>query len=140
MPLLDGEDAVTGDCFGFREVNALKDHYRGLTPSDPDAGLILSDEADDKLYHYINDSGGRDEILQATKSADTTPVFDNLVLDLDLADVSDPPTEAELQAIFGSNPGDGFIGYVQGTDSFAKVYHVVFASGLFYYLEMTAAV
>lgn len=140
MPFIDGEDAVSGDCFGFQEANALKNHYRGLAPTDPAAGLIESDDSDDKLYHYINDSGGREEILQATKSDDVTPVFDNLILDVDTDAISDPPTEAELQGVFGSSPGDGFIGFLQATDSAAKTYLIFYFAGTYYYQELTAAI
>jgi len=88
----------------------------------------------------VGASGGLDEVLQETMSADATPVFDALILDVKAAALSDPPTAAELAAVFGSNPGDGYNGYVQGTDSAAKMYHVVYSAGSFYYEEMTAAV
>ena len=140
MPFIDGEDAISGDCFGFQEANALKNHYRGLTPSDPAAGLIESDDSDDKLYHYINDSGGRDEILQATKSFDTTPIFEALITDVLLTALSDPPTEAELAGALGSNPGDGYHRFVQNSDSLGKTYLVLYYAGTFLYLEMTSAV
>lgn len=140
MPLLDGEDAVNGDCFGYREANAIKNHFRGSSFPTWEPGLLFSDEDDEKLWHATGTSSTWDEVLQETGSADARPIFDNLFLDVDTGSVSDPPTESELIAIFGTTPGDGFIGFVLGTDSPVKMYQVFFNSGIFYYVELTAAV
>lgn len=140
MAIIDGDDAVSGDCFGFREVNAIKNHFRGSGFPSWEPGLIFSDEDDDKLWHAIETSGTFDEVLQETKSADARPIFDNLFLDVDSADLSDPPTESELIAEFGSSPGDGFIAFVQNTNSPFKMYQIFYSGGTFYHNELTAAV
>jgi hypothetical protein len=141
MAYIDGDDFVDGAIFSYEEANRIKNNWRGAAaPANIQSGMLFSDEDDDKLYHCTGASGALEEVLQATLSSDVSPVFDNLFLDFETAALSDPPTAAELAAVFGSDPGDGFIGYVQGTDSAAKMYHVVFYGGTFYYQEMTAAV
>lgn len=141
MAFEDGDNFVDGSILAYQQANRMKNNFRGAAaPTNPQPGMLFSDSDDDKLYHAIGESAVWDEVLQATMSHDVTPVFDNLILDVDSGSLSDPPTEAELAAVFGSNPGDGFIGYVQGTDSAAKMYHVVFYGGTFYYEEMAAAV
>lgn len=139
MPFIDGADAILGDCFGYPEANALKNNWRGLvSPANAQPGMLFSDEDDDKLYHAIGGSGGWEEVLQESLSADKTPIFDNLILDVDASDVSDPPTDGELDAIFPTHP-DGFIGFVQDTTSAGSLWLVVYNGG-WWYVEMALAV
>ena len=140
MALIDGDDFVSGNIGSFQELTRLKNHWRAsAAPSNPSPGMLFSDEDDEKLYHFGDDSISPDEVLQANRSFDTSPIFDNLFLDLDSGALSDPPTAAELAGIFGSNPGEGFLGFVQDSDSAAKLYLVFFGGGVFYYQELTAA-
>jgi hypothetical protein len=53
---------------------------------------------------------------------------------------SDPPTEAELVVVFGSSPGQGFIGFVKDTSSGGSMWLVQFDGVTWWILEMTAAV
>lgn len=142
MALIDGDDFISGDVGSYQEWNRIKNHWRGAAaPANIQAGMLFSRSSDDKLFHEGEDSIGSDEVLQATRSFDTSPIFDNVFLDLDSGALSDPPTEAELQAIFGADPGgNGFLGFVQSSDSAAKLYLISFAAGIFYYQELTAAV
>jgi hypothetical protein len=97
--------------------------------------MIFSDEDDDKLWHVLG--SGEDEILQETQSADARPVFDNLYLDVDASDVSSPPLDAELDAIF-TGVTDGFIGFVQDTTSGGSLWLVAYNGG-WWYAELTLA-
>jgi hypothetical protein len=142
MAFINGDDSILGECFGYLEANALKNHWRGSSPpSNIQPGMIFSDEDDDKLYHETGGSGAPlEEILQETLSADKSPIFDNIFLTINEDPLSDPPTAAELAAIFGSNPGNGLLGGVKNNGSGGKLYLVRFYDGVFYYVEMTAAV
>lgn len=137
MALSNGDDAVLGDRWAYQQYNRLKDHWRGATlPTNAQPGMIFSDSDDDKLWHVLG--SGEDEILQETQSADARPRFDNLYLDVDASDVSDPPTDAQLDALF---PGatEGFIGLVQDTTSGGSLWFVVYNSG-WWYVEFSFAV
>jgi hypothetical protein len=101
--------------------------------------MLFSDADDNKLYHCISASPVWDEILQASLSFDTTPIFDNLILDVDDHALSDPPTDAELSATFPFHP-EGFIGIVQSMDSAADVYFCIFKAGFWHYTKMTLAI
>jgi len=139
MALSDGDDYVLGSFGTFQQWNRMKNHWRdSAAPTNPQPGMLFSDEDDDKLFHYGEDSAGWDEVLQESRSQDAVPIFDNLILDVDAADVTDPPTSAELSAIFGSDPGDGFIGLIQDTSSAGSLYLAVFNNG-WWVLEFTAA-
>jgi hypothetical protein len=141
MAYSDGDDFVSGAKLTYQQANRLKNNFRGSSaPTNPSPGMLFSGSANNKLWHAIDDSIlDWDEILQASMSFDVTPIFDNLILDLDSADLSDPPTEAELISVFGSSPVDGFLGFIQSSDSAGKVYIIFTAGGSFFYLEMTLA-
>lgn len=139
MALSDGEDFVTGDILSYQEANRLKNNFRGATaPTIPSTGMLFSDSDDDKLYHHGADSLGWDEVLQAARSADVTPVFDNLVLDVDASNVADPPSDAQLDALWPTHP-NGFIGIVHDTTSAGSVWLCIYDSG-WWYIEMALAV
>lgn len=142
MALSDGDDFVSGSILSFQQANRLKNHWRGAAaPTGAQHGMLYSGSSNNKLFHCIDDSlMDWDEVLQETMSFDKTPIFDNLVLDVDTGSLSDPPTNAELSAIFGSSPANGFLGFVQSTESGQAVYFIFAAGGDFYYLEMTKAV
>lgn len=139
MALIDGDDFVLGDIGSYQEWNRVKNNWRAAAgPANPQPGMLFSDSDDNKLYQYGDDSTGWDEVLQAARSFDATPIFDNLILDIDASDVTDPPTAAELNAIFGATPGDGFIGLVQDTSSLGSLYLAIY-SGAWWVIEFIAA-
>jgi hypothetical protein len=139
MALIDGDDFILGSLESYQQNNRIKNHWRGPTaPTNPQPGMLFSDADDNKLYHYGDDSIGWDEILQAARSFDATPIFNNLILDVDASDVTDPPTAAELNAIFGATPGDGFIGLVQDTSSGGSLYLAIYSGG-WWVLELALA-
>jgi|WetSurSiteA1Bulk_404760.scaffolds.fasta_scaffold00434_16 hypothetical protein len=140
MAYSDGDDFIDGAILSFQQANRLKNHFRGATaPSNAQEGMIFSGASNDKVWHRIGSSLEWDEILQETMSFDATPMFDNLILDLDSAELSDPPTDAELSGAFGSSMPQGFIGFIQDATSAAKVY-LVFSDGTnYFYLEMAQA-
>lgn len=141
MSILTGDDLVLGTFVPYQWLNLTKNHWRApAPPADAVPGMIFSDADDDKLYHCVAGSGGvLDEILQATKSADVAPVFDGVVLDIKSADVSDPPTQGELDAVFGSGPGEGFTGLVQDSSSGGSLWLCTMSGGLWRVIEYTTA-
>lgn len=58
------------------------------------------------------------------------------------ANVSDPPTDAELDAAFGTPAavGDGYIAFVDDNGTSAKVWLVTSDGGAWWYEELTKAV
>lgn len=139
MALSDGDNAILGSRFAYQLYNRLKNHWRtSAAPANAQPGMIFSDDDDDKLYHIIGGSAGSDEVLQEAGSADATPHFDNLVLDVDDSDVDAPPTDAQLDALFPAHP-DGFIGFVKDTTSGGSAWLVMYHGG-WWYIEMTLAV
>ena len=130
MSILTGEDLVLGTFVPYQWLNYIKNNWRGAALTDVVPGMIQSDEADDKLYHYIAGSGGAsEEVLQETKSADVSPMFNGVILDVKSADVSDPPTSAELDAAFGATPGAGFTGLVQDSSSLGSLWLASYSGG-----------
>ncbi|MBU1067207.1 hypothetical protein KKE60_05440 [Patescibacteria group bacterium] len=139
MALIDGDDFLSGDIFSFQEANRIKNNFRGAAaPTGASEGMLFSDEGDDKLWHRVGISASWDEVLQETLSAGATPEFNNLILDVDPSDVSSPPTDAELEAIFPVHP-NGFMGFVQDTTSGGSLWMVVYNSG-WWYIEFALAV
>jgi len=135
MAMIDGDDAISGQVESFQQHNRIKNHWRQSDPranlSNPQNGMIVSDSDDDKLYHKISGAGlgsgapDYDEILQALTSSDISPVFDGVILNIESSDVSDPPTEAELNAIWPTAVA-GFTGYVHDSSSGGKLYQCIF--------------
>jgi hypothetical protein len=142
MALINGDNFILGDLLSFQQANRLKDHWRAASvPSNFQPGMLYSDSDDDKLYHGTAGSGiPLEEVLQETKSADVSPIFDNLFLDLDSASVSDPPTDAQLKSKFGNPPIEGFIGFLKNTSSGSNKVYKIFADGTdYFYQELTKA-
>lgn len=142
MALIDGDDFVNGSLFSYQQGNRLKNHWRGAAaPSNIQPGMLFSDSDNDKLFHAGAGTGSPlDEVLQETRSGSASPIFDNLYLDLDEAAVTDPPTEAELQTVFGATPAVGLIGWLKNTTSGSNKVYQVFSDGTsYFYLEFTKA-
>ena len=130
MSILTGEDLVLGTFVPFQWLNYVKNNWRGATLDDVVPGMIQSNEADDKLYHYIAGSGGAPgEVLQETKSPAVPPIFTAVTLDVKSADVPAPPTSAELDAAFGAPPGGGFMGLVQDASSLGSLWLASYSGG-----------
>jgi hypothetical protein len=140
MALIDGDDFVSGDILSYQEANRLKNNFRGaVAPTGARPGMLFSDESDNKLYHCISESPGFDEVLQASGSYDTTPIFDKLILTIkSTGAVSDPPADGELDALFPSATA-GFIAYVRDTNSPTKMWHVIFDGSSWWIVEMQMA-
>lgn len=142
MALINGDDVINGDLGSFEEWNRMKNHWRGTAaPSNIQPGMIFSDADNDKLYHRGDASAGLEEILQETRSADKTPSFNAIRLAVKSDGLSDPPTEAEIESIFGA-PATyaGIVGLLFDTTSGAGKRYIVFSDGIgYYYLEATAA-
>jgi hypothetical protein len=141
MAFIDGDDLAFGDLLSYQEANRLKNHWRDADPPpNIQPGMLFNDEDDDKLYLAGGGSGTPlEEVLQETRSADKTPQFDNLILDIDSADVSDPPTALELNALFPAAAA-GIIAFVKDTSSGGSMWLVQFDGVTWWILEMTAAV
>lgn len=143
MAFIDGDDFISGSIFSYQQANRMKNHFRlASAPSNPSEGMLWSDSDDDKLKHFGADSLGWDELLQATRSFDTTPIFDNLILDQDEDVLSDPPTDAELDGIFGTpaTVGQGFVGFVQDSTSGLRTYLIYSDGTSWYYIAFDIAV
>lgn len=131
MSILTGDDLVLGTFVPYQWLNLVKDNWRGpAPPADIVPGMAFSDSDDDKIYHCVAGSGGAlEEILQETKSADKSPQFNGVILDVKSADVSDPPTAAQLNAAFGAAPGEGFTGLVQDASSLGSLWLASYSGG-----------
>lgn len=148
MGLEDGDDAVLDNYYPFQQYNRIKNHWRQSDPianiSNPQDGMIVSDEDDDKLYHKVSDSVAYDEVLQETLSNDTTPIFGNLILSQQGGSLSDPPLKAELNTVFGvadpADLGEGWIGFAYDTDSGAEqIWLVQVYNSEYWHQKMTKA-
>jgi len=53
MALINGDDLVDGDLVSFQEENRIKNHWRTNIAqlTNPSAGMIHSNPADEKLSH-----------------------------------------------------------------------------------------
>src|SRR3972149_10200567 len=112
MSILTGDDLVLGTFVPYQWLNDIKNHWRAsAAPADIVPGMLFSDSDDDKLYHRVAGSGGDlEEVLQETKSADKSPLFNGVVLDVKTAHVSDPPPAAELFGALRSVHAGGVTG------------------------------
>jgi hypothetical protein len=126
MALIDGDNAISGSILSHQQHNRLKNHWRAaVVPANAQPGMLWSEDGTNKLWHITDASGGIDEVLQATLSQDVSPIFEGIILNIQSADVSDPPTEAELAAIWPSAVA-GFTGYVLDSSSGGKLYKCIY--------------
>ncbi len=90
MPLSTGADAVSGERLDYASLNKIKDNWRGAAaPPGVVAGMLMSRTTTDKLMHQ--GASTEEEILQATRSSDVTPVFSGLKLNVVTKAVADSP-------------------------------------------------
>jgi hypothetical protein len=133
MPNLETGGLVAADEFyPFQQYNRLLTHFRQSDPAsaltNAQAGMIASDDDDNRLYHKTDDSLVWDEILQEASSHEAEPIFKALKLQVGESNVSDPPTDSQLDSLFGtpSSLGNGWHCFVKDTGSgLSKVYLVV---------------
>lgn len=132
--------------YPYQHFNRIKNNWRqsGVKAALTDAvpGMIGSDADDDRLWHRVGDSLNWDEILQATESYLAEPIFAALELDvIETATISDPPTDAELDALFGETPaevGAGWHKFIR--DIIYEHNYIVWSNGtLWFYVEGSAA-
>jgi len=147
MGYKEGANLVLNFKYPFQHFNRIKNHFAISNPivalSDAVAGMIVHDSDDDKLYHFTGQSPGHDEILQENFSSDAEPVFNALRLGVTSSDVSDPPTAAELIALFGQpwHVGAGWFAFLWDGISASDKYYLVGSDGINWrYMTLTAAV
>jgi len=141
-----GANLVRGFKYPFQLFNRIKNNWRQSDPlsvlTSAQPGMIASDSDDDKLHHFIGQSPGHDEILQENFSFDVEPVFAALRLGVTASDVSDPPTDAELVALFGQpwDAGAGWHAFLWDGISASDKFYLVASDGLNWrYVALTAA-
>ncbi len=78
LTIATGTNAAPDDLFSSATYNKIKNHWIGGTCTDPQNGMIQSIVAGSKLQHYAG--AAWEEVLQATRSSDVSPVFDHLAL------------------------------------------------------------
>lgn len=144
--LLGADYEGVGEGYCHTLLNYMKNHWR---MSDPCTnliqvvpGMIVSDEDDNKVYHITDLSAPCSEVLQEELSQDTTPIFSALQLDVDDAAVTDPPTDAELDALYTSPAavGSGWHKFLNNTNSGGDTYLILSDGSNWYTLQFTLAV
>jgi len=142
----NGTDYTRDQKYTYQDGNEDKNHNRQSDPkdnlSDPQPGMIVSDSDDEKLHHRRADSQAWDEILQATASHDVIPIFSGVILGPYSGAVSDPPTDAELDAIFTSPAalGDGCIVVLFDGGSGGQAWLIVSDGVSYWHQKLTVAV
>lgn len=148
MSLKKGADGQANQYYPYQHFNRIKDHWRRSDPvsfyTDAVPGMIMSDADDEKLWHITDDSLGADEILQENESYDAEPVFAALQLDvIETGAISAPPTDGELDALFGFTPaqvGAGWHKFVRDISSGTQHNYLVWSNGAeWLYIEGTVA-
>lgn len=70
MALISGEDGIWGSCYSFEHFNRIKNNFsqdapqEGVILTDPQPGMTVSDNVDNRLYHKLV-AAGFAELLQA---------------------------------------------------------------------------
>ena len=148
MGYKEGANLALDFMYPYQHFNRMKNHFRqsgvksALTSAV--AGMIVDDSDDDRLWHRTGDSLTWDEVLQATQSYDAEPIFAALELDVIETDaVSDPPTDAELDSLFGETPaeaGSGWFKFVRDISTADKLYLVMSDGTNWFYQAFTKAI
>lgn len=108
------------------EVDAMQYEEQAASPSTPAAGFRRLYTMDTRGFEEIDDAG----------------VIRRIGHQYDETDVADPPTDANLDGIFGA-PADlegGFIGIVNDNAGDTDVWLVFTTDSNWYYLQFTQAV
>lgn len=136
MGYREGANLVLGFKYPFQHFNRIKNHFPVSNPIvalfDAVAGMIAHDTDNDKLIHFTGQSPGHDVILQENFSNDAEPVFNALRLGVTASDVSDPPTAAELIALYGQpwDVGAGWHAFLWDGISASDKFYLVISDGL----------
>lgn len=68
MALIDGDDGDWGDCYPYEHFNRIKNNWSQDAPqinlTNPQPGMIVSDNVDNRLWHKLV-AAGFAELLQA---------------------------------------------------------------------------
>ena len=68
MALINGDDAINGRAYPFEHFNRIKNHFQQDAPQEnltnPQPGMIVSNNVDNKLWHKLV-AAGFAELLQA---------------------------------------------------------------------------
>ena len=68
MALIDGDDGAWGDCYSYEHFNRIKNNWQQAAPQEslgnPQPGMIVSDNVDNRLWHKLV-AAGFEELLQA---------------------------------------------------------------------------
>jgi len=145
--LMTGADSegLISEKLGDLVYNNIKNHWPDNDPlttfTNLQVGMIVHKNTTDQLFHITSDSPGYDEVLQERSSHDADPIFKTLVLKLESSDVTDPPSDAELDAIFTSpsDLGEGGIGLVKDSSTGGKLYIVISDGSQFWTFTGTLA-
>jgi len=145
-PLTTGGDFEGYEDFCDTLANLMKNNWRSSDPisgfSGLQPGMIVSDSDDEKLHHITDVSGGSDLVLQETMNPDAEPIFAKLALTVYVSNISNPPTDAELDALF-TNPGtfgnDKFA-FIRDEAAGTKIYLIMANDGEWFASELTQCV
>lgn len=147
MGYREGANLVLGFKYPFQHFNRIKNHFAIANPIvslfDAVAGMIAHDTDNDKLIHFTGQSPGHDVILQENFSSDAEPVFNALRLGITSSDVSDPPTDAELDALYGQpwDVGAGWHAFLWDGISASDKFYLIVSDGLNWrHIALTLAV
>ena len=146
--LMTGADSegLLSEKLGDLVYNNLKNHWPDADPlatfTNLQIGMVAHKTTTDQLFHITSDSPGHDEVLQERSSHDANPRFNWLKLTIESADVSDPPTIAELNAIFGSPAllGEGGHCFLSDSSSGGKMLLILSDGSSYYYRAITEVV
>lgn len=143
--LMTGADSegLISEKLGDLVYNNLKNHWPDDDPlatfTNLQIGMVVHKNTTDQLFHITSDSPGYDEVLQERSSHDADPIFNWLQLTIESADVDDPPTIAQLDAIFGSVGilGEGGHAFLKDTSSGGKMLLILSDGSSYYYRAIT---
>lgn len=127
-------------------ANQLKNNWRSSDPlagfSALQPGMIVSDSDDEHLWHIIDTSPGFDMVLQEVSNQDAEPIFAKLKLEITVSDVSNPPTDAQLDSVFTSPSafGNEKFAFLKDTNSAGNIFLVMAYEGVWYVAELAEAV
>jgi hypothetical protein len=122
--------------------NQIKVHDSGgititsATHTDPGANGF-------SIFHNVTFEGNADfagEIEHASPTGAPAEFLDGIQTEFRDNNVTNPPTDSELNTAFGTTHREGFIGILDDDGGDNNVYLVVSSAGNYYYLELTKAV
>ena len=137
---VDGNEQIDSQADGYLDYTVTTGHRFRMSAADTDVRLEFIGTTNSGLLEWMEDE---DEFKFSDKIDATT---NSIRIKRSTANVSDPPTDAELDSAFGapSTVGEGFIGIIDDNDAGADG-DVWFCTttgtdGEWFYLSMTKAV